>query len=195
MTVLDKNEWKKFLLEFDSPHILQTSYWGELKSHFGWYPVRVGNDAGAQILFRKLPINFTLAYIPKGPIGESWKKYMPQIDELCRKHKAVFLKIEMDAWEDDAKDLGINDGDKVRVHTRRGSLEAKAQVGGTKSLVKPARNNVPRGYMFGPWNLSVADSADPKKNKWLANGVTSRIWDPVSGQVDFKKSAARIEKI
>ncbi len=96
--------------------------------------------------------------------------------------------------EQDAKDLGINDGDKVRVVTRRGSLEARAQVG-TNSLVKPARNNVPRGYMFGPWNLSVADSADPKKNKWLANGVTSRIWDPVSGQVDFKKSAARIEKI
>ena len=96
--------------------------------------------------------------------------------------------------EDDAKDLGIADGDKVRVVTRRGSLEARAQVG-TNSLVKPARNSVPRGYMFGPWNLSVADSADPKKNKWLANGVTSRVWDPVSGQVDFKKSAARIEKI
>ncbi len=94
----------------------------------------------------------------------------------------------------DAKDLGIEDGDKVRVITRRGSLEARAQVG-TNSLVKPARNNVPRGYMFGPWNLSVADSADPKKNKWLANGITSRIWDPVSGQVDFKKSACRIEKI
>jgi len=96
--------------------------------------------------------------------------------------------------EMDAKDLGIEDGDLVRVITRRGSLQARAQVG-TNSLVKPARNNVPRGYMFGPWNLSVADSADPKKNKWLANAVTSRVWDPVSGQVDFKKSAARIEKI
>ncbi len=96
--------------------------------------------------------------------------------------------------EDDAKDLGIKDGDKVRVVTRRGSLEARAQIG-TNSLVKPARNNVPRGYMFGPWNLSVADSAVPEKNKWLANRVTNRAWDPVSGQVDFKKSAARIEKI
>ncbi len=102
------------------------------------------------------------------------------------------MYVEMHA--DDAKDLGINDGDLVRVVTRRGQLEARAQVG-TNSLVKPARNNVPRGYMFGPWNLSVADSAVPEKNKWLANRVTSRVWDPVSGQVDFKKSAARIEKI
>ena len=96
--------------------------------------------------------------------------------------------------EEDARDLGIKDGEKVRVISRRGSLEARAQVG-LNSLVKPARNSVPRGYMFGPWNLSVADSADPKKNKWLANGISSRVWDPVSGQVDFKKLACRIEKV
>lgn len=96
--------------------------------------------------------------------------------------------------EQDASDLGVKDGDKVRLVTRRGSYEAKAQVG-TNSLVKPARNSVPRGYMFSPWNLSVADSADPKKNKWLVNKTSSRVWDLVSGQVDFKKLACRIEKV
>jgi len=95
---------------------------------------------------------------------------------------------------EDASELGIKDGDKVKLITRRGEFQAKAQVG-TNSLVKPARNSVPRGYMFSPWNLSVADSADPKKNKWLVNGVSSRVWDPVSGQVDFKKLACRIEKV
>ncbi|RLA36298.1 MAG: hypothetical protein DRQ64_10225, partial [Gammaproteobacteria bacterium] len=93
----------------------------------------------------------------------------------------------------DAKDLGIEDGDKINLITRRGEFQAKAQVG-TKSLVRPARNSVPRGYMFSPWNLSVADSADPKKNKWLVNKTSSRVWDIVSGQVDFKKLAMRIEK-
>jgi len=95
---------------------------------------------------------------------------------------------------EDAKELGIKDGDKVRLITRRGEYQAKAQVG-TNSLVKPARNSVPRGYMFSPWNLSVADSADPKKNKWLVNSTSSRVWDVVSGQVDFKKLACRIEKV
>jgi len=95
---------------------------------------------------------------------------------------------------DDAKDLGVKDGDKVRLVTRRGHFEARAQVG-TNSLVKPARNSVPRGYLFSPWNLSVADSADPRKNKWLVNSTSSRVWDLVSGQVDFKKLACRIEKV
>jgi nitrate reductase NapA len=95
---------------------------------------------------------------------------------------------------EDAKALGIKDGQKVRLVTRRGYYEARAQVG-TNSLVKPARNSVPRGYLFSPWNLSVADSADPKKNKWLVNGTSSRVWDLVSGQVDFKKLACRVEKV
>ena len=95
---------------------------------------------------------------------------------------------------EDAKDLGIVDGEWVRVVTRRGFYEARASLG-LDSKVKPARNTVPRGYMFSPWNLSVADSADPKKNRWLVNGVSHRAFDPVSGQVDFKKLAARIEKM
>jgi nitrate reductase NapA len=102
------------------------------------------------------------------------------------------MYVEMDP--DDAKELGIKDGEKVRLVTRRGHMEAFAQVG-THSLVKPARNSVPRGYFFSPWNLSVADSAVPEKNKWLANAVTNRAYDPVSGQADFKKSACRIEKV
>ncbi len=95
---------------------------------------------------------------------------------------------------DDAKELDVVDGEWVRVVTRRGQYEARVSIG-LDSKVKPARNTVPKGYVFSPWNLSVADSADPKKNKWLVNGVSHRGFDPVSGQVDFKKLAARIEKM
>jgi len=95
---------------------------------------------------------------------------------------------------DDAARYGLEDGDKVRLMTRRGSYEARVSVG-TGSRVRPGRNQVPPGLLFSPWNLSVADSADPKENKWLVNATSHRAWDPVSGQVDYKKLAARIEKI
>jgi nitrate reductase NapA len=62
-------------------------------------------------------------------------------------------------------------------------------------MVRPARNEVPDGYLFSPWNLSVADSANPRINRWLVNAVSHRAWDPVSGQADYKKLAARIERI
>ena len=95
---------------------------------------------------------------------------------------------------EDAAELGVKDGQWVKITTRRGSVEARVSVG-LDSIVKPARNTVPKGFLFSPWNLSVADSADPKKNRWLANGTTHRAFDPVSGQADFKKCAARVELI
>ncbi len=96
--------------------------------------------------------------------------------------------------EEDAERFGLEDGERVRIVTRRSSYEARVSVG-NNSIVRPARNEVPAGYVFSPWNLSVADSADPAKNRWMVNAVSHRAWDPVSGQADYKKLAARIERI
>jgi len=96
--------------------------------------------------------------------------------------------------DEDAKRYGLKDGQRVRLVTRRGSYEGRVSVG-QSSMIRPARTEVPPGYLFSPWNLSVADSADPKKNKWLVNATSHRAWDPVSGQCDYKKLAARIEVI
>ncbi|HHO49787.1 MAG TPA: hypothetical protein ENK18_02690 [Deltaproteobacteria bacterium] len=95
---------------------------------------------------------------------------------------------------DDAKELGVVDGEWVEIETRRGSYQARVSVG-LDSVVRPARNLVPKGYLFSPWNLSVADSADPTSNRWLVNAVSHRAFDPVSGQVDFKKLAGRVKKL
>ncbi|MEW6072624.1 MAG: molybdopterin-dependent oxidoreductase [Planctomycetota bacterium] len=94
----------------------------------------------------------------------------------------------------DGTRYGLADGEKVRIVTRRGSYEARVSIG-TTSMVKPARSTTFPGYLFSPWNLSVADSADPARNRWLVNAVSHRAWDPVSGQADYKKCAARIERV
>ena len=108
--------------------------------------------------------------------------------------KKLVPEMYVELHPDDAKELAVKDGDWVKITTRRGSVEARVSVG-LDSVVKPARNTVPKGFLFSPWNLSVADSADPEKNKWLANGTTHRAFDPVSGQADFKKCAGRVEPI
>ena len=95
---------------------------------------------------------------------------------------------------EDAAALGVEDGEWVEIETRRGVYQARVSVG-LDSVVRPARNLVPKGYLFSPWNVSVADSADPKHNKWLVNAVSHRAFDPVSGQVDFKKLAGRVNKL
>jgi anaerobic selenocysteine-containing dehydrogenase len=39
---------------------------------------------------------------------------------------------------DDAANYGIKDGDWVRVSTRRGNYEGRAQVDGARSKIRPA---------------------------------------------------------
>jgi peptidoglycan pentaglycine glycine transferase (the first glycine) len=77
--------------------------WGMLKSEFGWEAMYVvAEKSGTLVLFRNLPMGFSLAYVPKGPIGEDWEGLWPDVDRLCRARRAVFLKVEPDAWEGDA---------------------------------------------------------------------------------------------
>lgn len=104
MPTLSAVDWDRFLLDFPDVHLLQTSAWGELKAGFGWQVARVrAGDSGAQVLFRPLLARFpwgpSLAYIAKGPVGPDWRALWPALDAVCRRRRAVLLKVEPDAWE------------------------------------------------------------------------------------------------
>lgn len=85
-------------------HLLQSWAWGELKSRFGWAAARVQTDkTAAQILFRRLPLGLTLAYIPKGPVvdwsdNEQRRAIFAAIHAEAKKRRAVFLKVEPHLW-------------------------------------------------------------------------------------------------
>ena len=100
MPELTRAEWDGFLGDHPEAHLLQTSAWGDLKSNFGWRVRRVKvGEAGAQVLIRPLRLGFSIAYIPKGPVGSDWKGLWGEVEALCRRERCVFLKVEPDAWE------------------------------------------------------------------------------------------------
>jgi peptidoglycan pentaglycine glycine transferase (the first glycine) len=104
MNTLTLTDWENYYRLYPEAHVLQSPAWGELKTAFDWEAVRVaGDNAAAQVLFRKLPFGMSLAYIPKGPLGEGWSDLWPKIDAICRARKAVFLKVEPDYWEDESE--------------------------------------------------------------------------------------------
>jgi lipid II:glycine glycyltransferase (peptidoglycan interpeptide bridge formation enzyme) len=115
----------EFLEQYPHAHLLQTSAWGQLKTEFGWQVTRLTSEpypsppetlgrrtspSGAQVLFRPLPLGFTIAYIAKGPVScmencqvfEGWEGLWPEVDATCRKRRCVFLKVEPDFWEEEA---------------------------------------------------------------------------------------------
>lgn len=110
MSEVSVAQWEQFLQSFPQAHLLQTAAWGELKAEFGWQAVRIvqtdPQPVGAQILFRRLPLGLSLAYLPKGPLGAAdlwdsaaWNRFWQEVDDCCRRRRAVFLKVEPDVWQ------------------------------------------------------------------------------------------------
>jgi lipid II:glycine glycyltransferase (peptidoglycan interpeptide bridge formation enzyme) len=100
-------QWDSFVAAHPGGHILQTAAWGELKSAFGWaaevvtVPSAAGGlpESGALVLFRRLPLGLSLAYVPRGPVVDfddapALRRLLAALDQACRTRRAVCLKWE-----------------------------------------------------------------------------------------------------
>lgn len=109
MPLVQPLEWDKFLSHHPNAHLLQTTNWGNLKVSFGWevmHFISQDGEIGAQVLFKRLSLGYSLAYIPKGPVGNlinsiSWQSLLSEIDVICATKRCVLLKIEPDLYECD----------------------------------------------------------------------------------------------
>ena len=83
--------------------------------------------------------------------------------------------------DDDARRLGIKEGEMLRVSSRRGMAEAPARIG-----------DIEPGTLFMPFHYGYWD--DPGRRR-AANELTLYECDPVSKQPHFKYAAAKLEKV
>jgi len=91
-------------------------------------------------------------------------------------HQAV-PKAYVELNRSDATDLEVGTGDRVRIVSRRGALEATVEVDG--------RGKPPRGTVFMPFfDESI-----------LVNQLTLDAMDNISKEPDYKKCAVRVEKV
>jgi anaerobic selenocysteine-containing dehydrogenase len=81
----------------------------------------------------------------------------------------------------DAAQLGVAEGDIVRVASRRGALEGTVRIG-----------NILRHHVFVPFHYGYWDEDSRPR---AANELTITEWDPVSKQPHFKYAAVSISKI
>jgi ferredoxin-nitrate reductase len=86
----------------------------------------------------------------------------------------VFVSVS----REDAQQLGIRDGEPVRVVSRRGEMTGPAKIG----------DLVPRGVVFVPFHYGDLGEGT------AANDLTPKIQDPVSKQPVQKGAAVRLEK-
>ena len=80
-----------------------------------------------------------------------------------------------DMHPDDAKALGLREGSRIRLNSRRGSVTARAHLTDT----------VPQGTVFAPLHFAEAP----------INALTIAERDPVSKTPEFKICAVNVEKV
>ncbi len=106
----------------DNPELLQTGFWGEFKSRFGWRALgfKVGsNDKGFKMLTlsRELIGSFFFCYIPFGPVYEIERE--KRVEFLCElgknlinfvgkeyRRRPVFVRFDL-PWEKDEEDQSL----------------------------------------------------------------------------------------
>lgn len=142
---VNQGEWNEFVKDYarkhETPHVLQTAAWGELKSAFGWEVERIiAGENGAQVLLRVLlprlgRLSPTIAYIPRGPIGKDWCALLPDLDALCAKRRVVLLKIEPDLWEHEVKELPAAMKLKLSRHAIQPPRTIVVDISGTEESI------------------------------------------------------------
>jgi lipid II:glycine glycyltransferase (peptidoglycan interpeptide bridge formation enzyme) len=158
MPIVSLPDWNQFLSTRPNAHLLQTGEWGELKSAFGWKPVRiVKGKEGVQILFRKLPLGFTIGYLPKAVVPNSlWN----EIDAICKQNRAIFLKLEPDLWLD-RKPEAWSPGLKTSPHNIQPPRTIIVDISNTEEEILSRMKQKTR------YNIRLAEK----------KGVTVRTWD------------------
>ncbi len=114
-------------------------------------------------------------WLSTGRVLEHWHtgSMTRRVKEL---HQAV-PEAYVELSRSDAAELGIENGQRVRVSSRRGSVELKVKV--------DERGRPPRGSVFIPF-------FDESR---LANVLTLDAMDCISKEPDYKKCAVRVEKV
>jgi lipid II:glycine glycyltransferase (peptidoglycan interpeptide bridge formation enzyme) len=167
MSEVSLAEWIRFLEGHPDAHILQTGEWGELKKGFGWDVVRiVPGNVGIQILFRKLPLGLTIAYAPKPVFSNQSSvisdRFWKEVDLVCKKHRAVFIKIEPDLWDDEPVTFNLQRSTRSP-HNIQPPRTIIIDIRGTEDEILARMKQKTR------YNIRLAEK----------KGVTVRAWDDI----------------
>lgn len=171
----------EFVLNHPEAHLLQTVAWGKLKSSFGWHVERIqNNNSGAQILFRSLPLGFSIAYIPKGPLGPWLPELLPKLDQICRSHNAILLKIEPDHDDlaDEAQSLR-EAGFRPSSHSVQPRRTLVVDLQGTEEEILSRMNQKTR------YNVRLAERKAVRVRPWRDFDLLSRMMKETGARDSF----------
>jgi lipid II:glycine glycyltransferase (peptidoglycan interpeptide bridge formation enzyme) len=128
----ERRHWNQAIASLATGHVLQSFEWGELKSQFGWRPLRLLLEqdgeprAAALVLSRSLYLpGLSIIYVPKGPCfqpedGPGLRAILRAIKSIASEQGAIFVKVD--------PDITAADGEAVAVLEEEGFRPSPEQI-------------------------------------------------------------------
>jgi len=164
------SDWQSFIKQHPTAHILQTGEWGELKSSFGWQPLRIiAGESGAQLLLRRLPLDRTVAYLPKGPVSVPQddrvnNRLWEEVKRITRQKRAIFLKVETDSWDEEQVRSTLPGSFRISAHSIQPRRTIVVDLSAGEEIVLSRMKQKTR------YNIRLAQK----------NGVVVRAWNDLA---------------
>ncbi|WP_210495674.1 nitrate reductase [Patulibacter sp. SYSU D01012] len=152
------------------------------------------NDPGGRAFLRAAPyVPSPQVTTPERPLLLTTGRTVYQFHTRTKTARAPQLQAAApEGWVElsahDAAELGVREGDRVRVTADSGAIEGAARISG----IRP-------GMVFAPFHYGYWDTDDGRGPGdgpgRAANELTVTGWDPVSKQPPFKVTAVAVEKV
>lgn len=182
------DKWDHFLASAPLGHHTQTSLWSQVKASRGWQATRIvvtrGKEivAGAQVLYRRLPLLGGIGYVPAGPVvrhadPDLTRLLLDRLLELRRHHGLHYLAVQPPGHDQavssqlvtlgfQASSVELIPGASVLIDLTLDPAEMLSR------MKRQTRQNIARGERQG---MVVREgSRDDVRTFWTLNAATCR---------------------
>lgn len=179
-TGINEKEYEEFALNHPLYNLLQSSKWSEIKT--SWGNEKVGlykNDklvGAASILIKRLPMGFTMMYIPRGPLLTYENRdevvfFMKELKKWASKKRCLFVKMDPGIHINDYK---IEDANEERYDVSE--ILDNMSAAGTKHLGYPKTisDAIQARYQANVYKKDNFVNELPNRTKRMIKNATKR---------------------
>lgn len=196
---IDKDSYERFVTSHEYCNLLQSYNWAKVKSNWDHIYTAVYNDdellATGLVLIRRLPMKFTMFYLPRGPImdykNETLVKfYFDNLKKLAKKYHCLFIKFDPaihvnDYFSYDHNDDRYEDTDKyLKIFENIGAIH--------HGFTMKIEDTVQPRFQSNVYASEDIEATLPKHTKRLIKDANRRNVRIVSGQKEFIDEFSRL---
>lgn len=197
---IDKKEFNEFVQNHPYCNLLQSYQWADVKEnwdhmHTGVYDENHQLVATGLVLIKRLPLGFTMFYLPRGPIMDYKNKpllkyYFSELKRIAKKRHCLFIKFDPAIHVNDYKSNEYNEN---RYSDTQEYIELFKEIGAYHhGFTMQISDTVQPRFQSNVYNTEGWLTNLPKHTKRLIKDADKRNVKIVTGQLELVDQFSRL---